>query len=343
MVLQKKERDSNIELLRLVLMLMIVLQHVFDSQILKDQGSAVFGMQSFVGDFCRVAVNCFVFISGFYGIKLKLKSVLSLIIQALFYSWVILFTFLLLRQDVSYSQIIKSLIPISSVIWWFLTAYLGLMCISPMLNKAIDFFSKRQLAIVTICLLVLDIGAIVNPSSPMGAWGHSVFHFIVLYLIARYISKYKINIKKGFWIYFIPVLILFITSMILYKLNIFDMFFLRLWSNNNPLYIISAIGLFFAFKQFKYQNSFINKIAPLSFAIYLIHDHALIREERIQFVKYLIIEYQNNVGILFLYLLLFSFVIFVFCLCIEKIRTLICNPLIDKVYNKLGRYNLDIF
>ncbi|NDW09053.1 acyltransferase [Dysgonomonas sp. 520] len=337
------KRQSNIELLRLVLMFMIVLLHVFDNQIVVQYNNKVFVMQSIVSTLCIVAVNCFVFISGYFGIKFKTKSFISLGIQALFYSWTILSIFLLLGKNISYVQIIHNLLPISSGVWWFLTVYLVLVIISPLLNLAIEYFTKRQFFILLVGLLLFDLLSFFFSLEIVAGKGYSVYHFVVIYCIARYMSKYQIYLRRGLVWYLAPVLMIVIFSSFPYfSFNRVTAIY-SLWEYNNPLLIMSAIGLFFIFKKMKFNNEFINKIAPLSFAVYLIHNHALVWSQGGELIKYLTETYQNKVIILFFVLLLFSISIFIVCLCIEKIRQYIFNPVVDRIEKKLSKYNLNIF
>lgn len=90
--ISKSERKSNIELLRIILMFMIILFHMLahGGKIHKLSNGSFYTTDNtpiflFVFSFLSFAVNCFVFISGYYGIKVRLKTILSLIFQGVFY------------------------------------------------------------------------------------------------------------------------------------------------------------------------------------------------------------------------------------------------------------------
>lgn len=87
-----QNRNSNIELLRFVLMLLICVGHLFAHGLgLKYMGRTVFDVDiSTLVIFAIVvpAVNCFMLISGYYGMNLKLKKVISFIVQAIIYFWI---------------------------------------------------------------------------------------------------------------------------------------------------------------------------------------------------------------------------------------------------------------
>lgn len=74
-----KKRDSNIESLRLVCMMLIVVHHrlvygLYDVPfVLEGQGdcSSLSGSAIILNSFCYIGVNVFILISGYYGIKFK--------------------------------------------------------------------------------------------------------------------------------------------------------------------------------------------------------------------------------------------------------------------------------
>lgn len=92
-MVKKETRDANIELLRSVLMVMIILFHLI------VHGCKVKGLHLslyqptnhdffylFALSFLCVAVNCFIFISGYYGINFKIKTLISFWAQGAFYA-----------------------------------------------------------------------------------------------------------------------------------------------------------------------------------------------------------------------------------------------------------------
>ena len=80
-------RNSNIELLRIVSMLMVVVLHFNNNgantgivnmpEVLTERLTWGFLVESL----CLVAVNCFVLISGYFSIKLKVRSLLKFYLQ----------------------------------------------------------------------------------------------------------------------------------------------------------------------------------------------------------------------------------------------------------------------
>jgi Acyltransferase family. len=139
-VAQVKGRDSNMELLRIISMIFIVILHFngFGFKYLTHLPSFFSQIQFvFLSAFESVfiiGVNLFVLISGYYGIKLSIKSIYNIFFTCLFYSVLIyMVKYVLLGDYGTLKDLIKAFLPISKQ-WWFITIYFCLMLISPLLN-----------------------------------------------------------------------------------------------------------------------------------------------------------------------------------------------------------------
>lgn len=79
-------RQSNIELLRILCVIMVITLHVFGEY--QEIESASFQHTcTFINSFCNTAVTIFILISGYYGIKFKLKKWVFLFTIVTFYGW----------------------------------------------------------------------------------------------------------------------------------------------------------------------------------------------------------------------------------------------------------------
>ena len=77
-------RDSNIELARIVAMLLILALHAFNYYYWNDLSSQIStrNIIAIIGEsFTSCAVGLFIFISGWYGIKPKLKSISNIVFK----------------------------------------------------------------------------------------------------------------------------------------------------------------------------------------------------------------------------------------------------------------------
>ncbi len=80
----KKGRNSSIELLRIVCLVMIFWMHAADSGVANGIGAWIDIAVAVIGN---IGVSCFILISGYYGIRLDVKKMMHLECMLLFYSW----------------------------------------------------------------------------------------------------------------------------------------------------------------------------------------------------------------------------------------------------------------
>lgn len=276
------ERKSNIELLRIIAMIMIVVFHcnyyslgvpgkeeIISSPLLSF-------WRVFAEQICVVGVNVFVLISGWFGIKPSLKGLCSLLFQVFFWGAIILLIGLVLHLD----------IPVKSslmVFWfggyyWFVIAYIGLYVLSPMLNAFIEKASPKQFLTVLICFFTVEFiyGWFIDSDSFSG--GYSIISFVGLYLLARYIRLHSAYLKTtkpvlDILVYFLMTLIPAIVSFVGIK-NSWKQFFPLHYTS--PFVITAAVSLLLFFSKFEFKNKFVNWIGCSTFCAYLIHQHPII-------------------------------------------------------------------
>lgn len=288
----------------------------------------------FLNTFVIIAVNCFIFISGFYGIKFKVKTLVAFVIQAIFYSVSLyLLNCVIYNNPISYWELRRSFFPITYVNWWFLNAFIALFILSPIINKGLENINKKQTLII-IALLIIIGGAY-----PLVGYnfytqdGYSFFNLLMVYIIARYCNKYILDIKNILPTYLFVFIISFIIIYLCFNQNR-QLLTWRLMAYN-CIWIIAAAALFFyLFKKIKIRNKLINKIAPLTFGVYLLHDYGIIKSITMSFIKNMNKEIDNNLIMLGI-LLLTTIIVFSICACIEKIRQIIFNPLLNYISKKI--------
>lgn len=193
-------RESNIELLRIIAMLMIVLLHmnyfslgeVHFEEIQATPYSSFWRI--FAEQLCIIGVDVFVMISGWFGIKPHIKGVCTLLFQVLFWGIVIFICGVFCGLNIS----IK---PMARVLWfgsyyWFIISYIGLYILAPVLNSFITRSSKKEYLTVLICFFLAEFiyGWLVDSKDFNN--GYSIISFIGMYLLARYIRLYSTDLKR---------------------------------------------------------------------------------------------------------------------------------------------------
>lgn len=272
------KRESNIELLRIFLMMMIVCWHLIISKydVLPDgklnmNSYAIHEMLWLLPILCP-HVDCFIFISGYFGIKLKRITLISFITQLLFYS-VVTWGGQYFIEDEMLPFSTRVLFPITYNGWWFFTVYLMLMVLSPLLNSCNDLDKKsfgKLLLLYTFFILGLSNYLFGLKNSCIG----DLTLFIYIYLLGRYFKMYSpfCSRKTLFWVILLLICVFFniLGAFIFRELGIPNRV-LGTFSYYNPIVIVMAISLFFLFKTLTIPNSrIINTIAGTVFATYLI-------------------------------------------------------------------------
>lgn len=157
-----KTRQSNIELLRIIIMIGIVAHHF------SVHGGYDFSTETvtlnriwiqFIELGGKIGVNIFALISGYFLISsnsIKIEKVLKLMMQILTYSVFFFLLFGVLKNgSLNVRELIKACFPITFSQWWFASAYFMLFLISPYLNRFLESLDRsacqRMLLLLTIC------------------------------------------------------------------------------------------------------------------------------------------------------------------------------------------------
>ncbi|MCI9262449.1 acyltransferase family protein [uncultured Adlercreutzia sp.] len=184
-------RSSNIELLRIASMFMIILFHFSVHGAWPESGplasDVAVEMLSFGG---KLGVNCFVLITGYFMVRsqLKLASLLRVLLETWFYSFVILFIFLLVDPSlITETKLRKAVLPVVSGEYWFITCYVALMVASPLLNLAWRHLSpaarSRVMAVGFVTLSLLPTASTFNPIGSDLVW------FFYIYLLGGWVRE----------------------------------------------------------------------------------------------------------------------------------------------------------
>lgn len=272
----QKQRQSNIELLRIIAITMVLMLHFnlhgFTPDVLS--GSIPFSWCSLRGNliesFCICAVNVFVLISGYFSIKLSVRSVLNLYIRCFIIGLITYVAYILISgESISLYAIAGRFMAFTHNHWWFVVSYLGLMAISPILNAGCETLDKRTYQYV----LLLFSAAMIY----LGWWkflemtngGYSLIHFIYLYVIARYV---KLHIEESviFHYRWLWILLFICTCLIVTGLQFVTT--RSMYSYDNPLIIIAALTLLLFFITIPFQNRFVNWAAASVFSAYLVQE-----------------------------------------------------------------------
>ena len=310
----EKKRMANYELLRAVAMLMIVVMHFLSrSGSLPVAGNAdslnpVTLLGTVLEFFCIAAVNTYVLISGYFGVKSSFRptKAVSLLLQIWFYALLIPLALKLIfpsglpawpdgagvpaEQDVQgIYKWIRYLFPVETEHYWFATSYFMLYLLTPVLNGAAKAISKRQFRITLGGLMILFCG--IKSISPVvfafDRYGYDLGWFICVYLIAAYLGLYGCPYmeKRGWALYVGSSIGCIVINLGMFWLSLksdsFVYYFSVPYHYNFVLCLLAAIGLFYGFLKLRIKEGrmadLIRKAGGLCFGVYLLHEHVDLR------------------------------------------------------------------
>ena len=189
-----QQRYSNIELLRIVAMLMVIWGHYYLKGGFPDDSSMSASklLMQFLGSWSKIAVDIFVIISGYFLVTQKFRWNKLVKFSCCTYFWSLATlgaALILLNLDVSKSMIMKAVNPLIPLNW-FARAYLILYIIFPLLNKLIIYVSKKKLAIIIGVLTIVFYIVPTIRGVALGGYLNSLFMFSNMYFIGAYLRLY---------------------------------------------------------------------------------------------------------------------------------------------------------
>jgi len=317
-------RESNMELLRVLCMLFIVCGHITLAHKFDLMGDSSYYINYFFRSFAVVAVNVYVLISGYYGIKLKVKKLGEINTMVTVYS--VLFVLFSLWVGIHELQIRKDflfLFPVITKQYWFITVYFVLCFLSPFLNLFIDKIDKKNLErllltlFVCFCLLPTFSFLFNFPSITEDA-GYGIVNFCFLYLLGRYIRLYyRRNFSKYVYLIGYGIAALGLCIFQLSYSYILGFPFTSLWSYDTFFVFIGAIFLFMYFREIKIRSRLINYVATYALSVYVLHFHPL----TFSYFFNDILKVQKYEGWEYVVLLvILPVVIYVVCMGVEFLR-----------------------
>ncbi len=279
-----KKRLVNLDLLKVVSMVMIVCLHylgkggVLDKATVNDSNYYVawlFEILSVVG------VNCFILCTGYLmkDNRFRLSKIIYLWLQIFAVNAVcMIISFALGMQKMSAIGIIKCFFPITSNAYWYMSAYFIFYLFSPLLIAVANSLTVERLK-MTVILLVL-IFALVPWQWTKIDYGSHVVWFVVLFFVATYIRradlfKRRVRSYAGYYL-LLSAVMLVITLIVATAGKKFALSeYIDVRGFNFILTLISSVMLFAAFKNLKIKKAraagYITFLSSLTLGVYLIH------------------------------------------------------------------------
>lgn len=353
-----KKRMANLELLRCVAMMMVVVLHYLGKgQLLPELTGESLGVQGVVAwlleAFSAVAVNVYMFISGYFlcTSSFKLSRLLRLWLQVWLYSvgfgLIGMLTGVMAETSVDTHFFLTLLFPVWMEHYWFMTAYLFLYLLLPFVGIALRHMTKQQLRCTAIMLLVVFslIKSVLPLRLEMDTKGYDCIWYLCVFVAAAYVRRFGIPFLekkgRGILLYVVCSLLVFGGTMMLRQV------FLRTGSlermtgmcmeYNHILLFLAALGLFYAFLSLPVKGKIadvIIRIAPYTLGVYLLHENLGLRYT---WQNWLGADKVNGVFGLLLHTLFAAAAVFVVGIIVDMLRALVMKG-IHGILMRTGGY-----
>ncbi len=292
----KRERNSGIELLRIICMVFIIAHHYWVHggypELTYHHLSAGMIFVHMSGMFGRVANSIFMLISGYFLItsdtKNHYRKIVPLVGEMIFYSVIINVVYLLINPVPfvrgGVKGVIKSFLPFFYGNW-FVVYYILLYLFVPFINPWLKSMSAKRYTVFVAMLIC--IWSIIHTIF----WAYSFSNldvFLIMYILGAYIRLHihgkatyqnRWNLIVGITaagITCLSVPVLSLISLITknnYWLHQID----RFLREDSVINVICAVFIFMFFSNISFISHFVNEIAASIVGIYLLHDNDLVR------------------------------------------------------------------
>jgi len=348
-----KCRNSSIELLKIIAIVIIILCHavpcsgVVTNVYYFNPTHATTNISEFILIIFRYLGgigNILFFICSSYFLlnskKVKKEKILKIIINSFIISILFLLLYTLYYGDLSFPILIKQFFPITFNNTWFITCYLLLYIIHPLLNIIIDNINKKQH--FTIISIMFVLYSCINFMLKNNFYYNELICFIYVYFIVAYIKKYarhietnkKLNTILVFLSLFCLMMLIMVTNILGLKYTIFSDKLLHWAGICNPFTIMFGLSLFDIFININFYNKLVNFLSQQTLLIYLIHENYLFRT----FIKPSFYEYIYSKFDIVIGTVLQAIIILIGSLIISIFYNLIFSRAINKLSILLNKW-----
>lgn len=347
--MQAKKRMANLEGLRCIAMLMVVVLHFLGKGGLlsdfSDGRLTAFGVTGWLLEgFCIVAVNLYMLLTGYFLCESDFRPgrLFQIMIQLWTYSIGVglLAAALGLTGDtpVDTYYLLTLLFPVSMKHYWFLTAYVYLLLFTPFLCKGVRAMTKAQHgSAILILLCFFSLGKSVLPIHfEMDGNGYDCIWYLTMFLIAAYIRRFGLPVldkkRKGVLLYVVCCLLVSLLSVgirvVTARTGRFSLSQNMFIHYNNLLTMLAAVGLFSVFLKSKGEGKIwqlMSKISPYCLGVYLLHENIGVRYA---WQKWFFVDQIHSVPRLVFTVILAAVTVFAVGVCVEAVRVLVMRGIL---------------
>ncbi|MEE9349380.1 MAG: acyltransferase family protein [Flavobacteriaceae bacterium] len=278
----KKRRNYNLDTLRAVATILVVLLHVSASFVTQSSDNDTydfnFWFANVVDSFSRISVPLFVMISGYFlyekiegSVVFYKKRASRILIPLIFWTIFYLFFNFIIKGNYNAKDLFYSVLkgtPFYHL--WYIYMLIGLYLFIPVLKKHTLNMSHKNKWILAIGFMLVGfllslISEFYKMKTVFLLW---FIKYIGYFMMGSLVVKASfLNRKLALFLYIISCISIAILTF--YTLSLKKS--LYFYNYLSPFVIIASVSFYYYFSQLKIKESRLSKIAHLTFGVYLIH------------------------------------------------------------------------
>lgn len=269
-------RNSSVESLRLLFICSIVLYHVYlygtdvDYEAIFAWGSnPATAPHLSLYSFSKIGVTGFMFISGYYGIRVNKAKWVSMLLMLAFYAIILTLYFGTEHVTTYFTALLH---PFD--LWWFMACYCFICILSPLLEKGIEAVGRKGLAWVVAGMLLFTYIAHLLEGE------HNLSLLLTIYMTARFLRLHPIGWfqRHSRLIALSALMLILLIPVAISILHLSPVLNAIALSNNNPLYLILSAALVVSADGHPSHVPMVNSLARSVLAIYIITDYEAVQQ-----------------------------------------------------------------
>lgn len=343
-------RQSNLELFRIILMLLIIGHHCsVHGGLLNINESVNYFIAYAFAPIGKIAFDAYLALSMWFLVNqtFRMKRFINTWFITGFYTLLFTIIYFLLSGNFTGGYLFASFLPMTGMSHGFASTYLAFYLLLPILTLVRKYINEKQNIYIILVLSLIEIvpylwfpvSGIIQPLTS------EVTFYVLCYFIMLYLKEHPVSIKNNKWVLFGIIVLVWGGILAMYlvlphiqsqwvQILIGKILNVTAFEYSIPS-IIAGYAWFFLVKDINIpQSKIINSIAKASFPVLLVHDHILFsgylwtsifKTQQWGYSKYFVIYF-------ILTILSIYFIVYV----IELLRSLMLKPLLDsKGLNKL--------
>ena len=308
----KPQRNSTIEILRILAMVLIVFGHQIDAYHyggidfagVAPTTNPQFLLLSFVGPLGLMGDVIFIACSAYFLIdsnRISVKKIIYLVVTDTLVMVGALLVKVALGSPISSREILEAVFPTVLQVNWFVGYYIVFYLLHPLFNYVIRKLDKKGLAIVTAILVIQCNVIAFGMGDAPGQLGLKFLCFMSIYFAVAFYKLYggKVWTSKKFNV------ILLTASVLLYIAFRIVINYVGLRSDyvaarqygyahiSNPIIVVISIAMINLASRLEWHNNVVNYLSGMSLLLYLMHKNAqiFIRAPYFSYLDYFVDTY----------------------------------------------------